>query len=219
MIKIDAKSLIKTGGVAALLASSLTVCDSAFAINLTISNTSFTGGDGNGGDAGQSFINDSGGSGATVYLNSWTFALPSAADANNANALTLRIYSGIGNAGSLVGSSIGSTTTTFAGQPGVQWNFNSLPLTDNLTYTAVMSGSSSGNPFFLYTTSNPYPNGGLVQGTDDYAGSGYDMVFQGQFSAAPIPFGFEPTGGLAVLGGAWLLHKRLQKKATQKQEQ
>jgi hypothetical protein len=39
-------------------------------------------------------------------------------------------------------------------------------------------------------------------------------VFQGNFSGTPIsvPFEFETGGGLAILGGAWLLRRHLQKK-------
>jgi hypothetical protein len=33
-----------------------------------------------------------------------------------------------------------------------------------------------------------------------------------QIDATPVPFEFEASGGLAVLGGAWLLRKRLQQK-------
>jgi hypothetical protein len=35
-----------------------------------------------------------------------------------------------------------------------------------------------------------------------------------QFTIAAVPFEFEPTGGLAILGGAWLLHRHLKKKTT-----
>ena len=33
-------------------------------------------------------------------------------------------------------------------------------------------------------------------------------------AAVPVPFEFKATGGLVMLGGAWLLHKHLQKKKT-----
>ena len=35
-----------------------------------------------------------------------------------------------------------------------------------------------------------------------------------QINATAVPFEFEATGGLVMLGGAWLLHKHLQKKKT-----
>ena len=38
--------------------------------------------------------------------------------------------------------------------------------------------------------------------------------FQINATAVPVPFEFEATGGLVMLGGAWLLHKHLQKKKT-----
>jgi hypothetical protein len=47
-----------------------------------------------------------------------------------------------------------------------------------------------------------------------YANSTTFNSFQVDATAAPapVPFEFEPSGGLAVLGGAWLLRKRLQQK-------
>ena len=35
-----------------------------------------------------------------------------------------------------------------------------------------------------------------------------------KINATAVPFEFEATGGLVMLGGAWLLHKHLQKKKT-----
>jgi hypothetical protein len=213
MIKTETNNLIKMARVLALLAGSVAFCDSAFAINLTISNTTFNTTTGGGASLGQSFINDPTDS-STVYLNSWIFSFANATAANTANALTLNVYSGIGNVGTLVGSSIGSATTTFNGQNSVVWTLPSIALTANSPYTVAMIGNTTGG---LFNSTDVYGNGTLVNLNQTFPNS--DMVFQGQFSAAPIPFGFEPTGGLAILGGAWLLHKRLQKKATQKQEQ
>jgi hypothetical protein len=35
-------------------------------------------------------------------------------------------------------------------------------------------------------------------------------------NATPVPFEFEPTGGLMVLSGAWLLSRHLKKKKSTK---
>jgi hypothetical protein len=130
----------------------------------------------------------------------------------------LKIYEDAGNAGVFKGSSIGSTTTTFAGGNSVQWNFNSLALTDNIEYTAVVDGAANS---LLYNFNDPYmlandvyKDGGLItNGTDASYYSTVDLVFKGNFSSAtPVPFEFDPTGGLLVLGGGWLLRRHLKKK-------
>ena len=86
-----------------------------------------------------------------------------------------------------------------------------LDLIDTSTYTAVISG------FITYreNSTNPYPNGAEFIGTSNE--TGFDTVFQGNFSSAtPVPFEFEPTGGLMVLGGGWLLRRHLKKKKSTK---
>jgi hypothetical protein len=96
----------------------------------------------------------------------------------------------------------------------VTWTFTGATLTDNTVYTAVIQQGST--PISLNlpnATTNPYPDGNLFVDTSSF--SSRDTVFQGNFTAAtPVPFEFEPTGGLLVLGGGWLLRRHLKKKST-----
>jgi hypothetical protein len=143
-------------------------------------------------------------------LNDWTFAFNSSTSSSNAFTKTLRIYSGGGNGGSLLYSSTSTSATTFAGFNSVKWTFTGATLTDNATYTAVIQGNSGS---LRFSTTNPYPNGNLFAG--GLSSTTSETVFQGNFSAAtPVPFEFEPTGGLLILGGGWLLRRHLKKKST-----
>lgn len=67
---------------------------------------------------------------------------------------------------------------------------------------AVTPTSTVGVTFDNYALST---NSGV-----SYANSTFFNSFQ--VDATPVPFEFEASGGLAVLGGAWLLRKRLQQK-------
>ena len=82
-----------------------------------------------------------------------------------------------------------------------------------MTYTAVYSQTAT----YIIASSTPftYPNGALTGSPGP--GFASDTVFQANFSAAtPVPFEFEPTGGLLVLGGGWLLRRHLKKKKSTK---
>ncbi|MEI6328841.1 MAG: hypothetical protein WCP16_06390 [Pseudanabaena sp. ELA645] len=197
----------------ALLATTLATADAVSAINLTVSNTvSNTFGPDT--FLGQSFRNDPSGSASPVTLNSWTFAFADLTNANAAQALTLSIYNGVGNGGLKVGDSTGAATTTFAGFNSVIWSFSGLPqLTDTSTYTAVINNSSLLS--VPLATSSTYSNGNFT--ARNVSVTTIDTVFQGDFSSAtPVPFEFEPTGGLMVLGGGWLLRRHLRKKKSTK---
>ena len=203
-----------------LLATTLAISDSATAINLTIGNTSNSTAVTNVPDTiGQSFINDPSGAGTSILLNDWTFAVkeynPStdSFDLPLSTSTTLKIYVGTG----IGGTEIGSATTydssvTLAGLTAAKWTFaGGLSLIDNQTYTAAVI--SSANLSFEASLSNPYPNGILTQSVSGDLG-GYDTVFSANFSeATPVPFDFEPTGGLLVLGGGWWLRRHLKKRA------
>ncbi len=128
--------------------------------------------------------------------------------------IPLKIYAGTGNGGTLVGSSSTTTNTTLGGFPSTTWTFvGGLGLIDNATYTAEVD-AGSGVLSFQGLTSDTYPNGALTSNSSAF--TGFDTVFQGNFSTTAVPFEFEPTGGLAILGGAWLLSKRLMKKKATK---
>ena len=204
----------------ALLATTLAVSDSATAINLTIGNSSSNNSIlGSPNFVGQSFINDpTNVTAASILLNDWTFGVYQF----NAGSLTngpisgsaiLRIYAGTGIGPTLIGSATTYTTAGSGVNSTANWTFaGGLSLIDNQTYTAVLEKSGA-SPQFRISTANPYANGILTQNSGNSTGS--DTVFSANFSPAPtaVPFDFEPTGGLLVLGGGWLLHRHLKKRA------
>ena len=202
------KNLRKMGGVIAFLAGVIAISGSASAINIIVEqrNSNFSDTSLN---LGQSFINDPSGTGATIKLNSWTFRLADATSATAVLVRTLNIYLGTGNGGTLVGSSTTTASSSFAGGNSVQWTFaGGLNIIDNLTYSSVISGNSN---IRVSAGNNPYANG--VEVADTFTDPDSDLVFQGNFSAAaPVPFEFEASGGLAMLGAGWLLRRHLQKK-------
>lgn len=216
-------NLRKMGGVAVLLATTLAIADSAFAINLSIgnssSNTNF-GGD----DIGQSFINDPTGTGASILLNDWTFAvidLDFDTGSNPVIGRELRVFTGNGNSGTQIGSSLTSIVTTLAGLNATRWTFaGGLTLIDNQTYTAVLVGGTSfpiGFLLFNASSANPYANGFATSGSEPLGESEeVDTVFSANF--APIPFDFEPSAGLAVIGGLWLGRKYLKNRQNKLKE-
>ncbi|MCY7332935.1 MAG: proprotein convertase P-domain-containing protein [Pseudanabaena sp. CAN_BIN31] len=62
-------------------------------------------------------------------------------------------------------------------------------------------------------------NGSSLNGTWTLNVQDRAFIDTGSFSsftidATPVPFGFEPTGGLLIVGGAWFLRKQLKKKTT-----
>jgi hypothetical protein len=200
------------GGVAALLVSILAVSDSASAFQLTISNT-VSGGFQGLPNPGQSFKNNPAGSGASIFLDDWTFAYNDLSNANADLSKTLSIYLGGGNGGTLLYNSTSTTLVTFAGFNSVKWTFSGASLTDNAIYTAVIQGSSAALRQDFST--NPYPDGNVFSDSTDLTTR--DTVFQANFSSAtPVPFEFEPTGGLLILGGGWLLRRHLKKKKSTK---
>jgi hypothetical protein len=211
-------NLRKMGGVAVLLATTLAIADSAFAINLSIGNSSSnTNFGGNG--IGQSFINDPTGTGASILLNDWTFAVVDFDSFNPVVGQELRIFDGNGNGGTQIGSSSTSIVTFLAGRTATRWTFaGGLTLIDNQTYTAVLVGGS-----FLFDASdvNPYANGFATFGSQPFdIGENFDTVFSANFSpaATPVPFDFEPSAGLAVLGGLWLGRKYLKNRQNKLKE-
>ena len=55
-------------------------------------------------------------------------------------------------------------------------------------------------------------NGNWTLNVQDRASGDTGSFTQFTINATPVPFEFEPTGGVVLLGGAWLLRKRLIKK-------
>ena len=55
-------------------------------------------------------------------------------------------------------------------------------------------------------------NGNWTLNVQDRASGDRGSFTQFTINATPVPFEFEPTGGVVLLGGAWLLRKRLIKK-------
>jgi hypothetical protein len=134
----------------------------------------------------------------------------------------LRVFTGNGNSGTQIGSSLTSIVTTLAGLTATRWTFaGGLPLIDNQTYTAVLVGGTSfadGLLVFDASDANPYANGFATLGSNPI--TDFDTVFSANFSsaAAPIPFDFEPSAGLAVIGGLWLGRKYLKNRQNKLKE-
>lgn len=208
--KLKSEFEIKKGEVIALLAGTLAFVPAANAINLTIGN-SVGNTAGSAANIGQSFINDPSGTGNLIKLNTWTISFSDAANRTTALGTVLSIYSGIGNGGTLVGTSNTTATSTFDLGNSVTWTFTGgLEITDNATYTAFLVPSLS------YRLNNGAPpNPAYSSGTVTVVTSTQsplDLVFQGAFSeAAPIPFEFEPSFGIVLLGGAWAGKRALKK--------
>ena len=210
----------------ALLATTLAVSDSAMAINLTIGNsfenTNVSNGDGS--TIGQSFINDPTSlTGASILLNDWTFRVNERDFESNefplSLAATLNIYAGTGIGGELKGSATTYTTAGSGANSTATWTFaGGLSLIDNQTYTAaVISSADLGFPASSSTFApniDRYANGFVTRSVaGDFTTR--DTIFTANFSAAPtaVPFEFEGTGGMLVLGGGWLLRRHLKKRA------
>ncbi len=175
----------------------------ANAINLTIGNSVATGA-GTLSSLGQSFINDPSGTGSLIKLNTWTISFGNVTSQTTALGVVLSIRAGVGNGGSVVGTSNTTATSTFDLGNSVTWTFtDGLEITDNVTYTAVLATTSLNYRFNNVANPNPaYPNGTMTNTTN--AIPNFDLVFQGTFSEAdPIPFEFEPSLGILLLGGAW----------------
>ena len=162
------------------------------------------------------------GTGASILLNDWTFAVteppfdPESPNVPLFSTPILNIYEGNGL---LRGSATAvNSSVTLAGFTAAKWTFAGagLSLLDNQTYTAAVS---SGTLKFEASNVDVYANGFLTSSDSvsaSFLGTNYDTVFQANYSSAPtaVPFEFEPTGGLLVLGGGWLLRRHLKKRAT-----
>jgi hypothetical protein len=221
MIDKKMNNLRKMGGVVALLASTIAIADSASAFNLTIGNATAGTNFSTLASPGQSFINDPGDSTTLIFLDNWTFAFNTPAAASAAALRPLSILNGAGNAGSSVPggtSPSGTVVTDFVGNAdsAVRWDFSGVTLGADDVYTAILGGTGASN-LRITPTNGPYPNGIGYNGANNTPFPTADTVFQAKFSdATPVPFDFEPTGGLAVLGGGWLLRRHLQKKKSTK---
>ncbi len=185
---------------------------------MTIGNTSANANSGVGADIiGQSFVNDTSGTGTLILLNDWAVVV-SEYGVNNplSSSAILNIYAGTGIGGTLIGSATAyDSSGTLAGNNTAKWTFaGGLSLIDNQTYTAAVISTTLGQLFYIFSTANPYVNGYVTRSVSGDLPS-YDTLFQANFSAAatPVPFEFEPTGGLLVLGGGWLLRRHLKKRA------
>lgn len=212
----------------ALLATTLAVSDSAMAINLTIGNASTNLSGVASGSLGQSFINDPTSiTGASILLNNWTFnvgefvfdfdTFTGTTNPLLPNTATLNIYAGTGIGGELKGSTTNYTTAGSGNNSTATWTFaGGLSLIDNQTYTAAVIYPAELKFAISDSTIAPnvdvYANG--IATLDGVNFTNVDTVFSATFSeATPVPFEFEGTGGMLVLGGGWLLRRHLKKRA------
>ncbi len=204
---------LKMGGVVAILASTLAFSPAADAINLVIGNSVANSVHGTN-DGGQSFINDPSGSGSLINLNTWTFSFADAVNQTTARNSVLTIFTGTGN-GILpaVGTSNSAANSTFDSPNGfsVIWTFaGGLQLTDTTTYTAVLAPNLNYRLNYYFEINHAYANGALTYGTASDPDA--DTVFQATFSSAtPVPFDFDPSFGVLLLGGAWAGNRALKK--------
>ncbi|MEI6429642.1 MAG: hypothetical protein WCO45_14850 [Pseudanabaena sp. ELA607] len=164
---------------------------------------------GSGDIIGQSFINDTSGTGASILLNDWTFGVIDGNFLAISSPATLKIFSGTGISGTEIGSATTYTSDGFGFTSTATWTFaGGLSLIDNQTYTAAVI--SSADLYFPSSDADPYANGYVTQSVSGNL-TGSDTVFSANFSAGAtaVPFEFETSSGLAILGGAWLLRRHL----------
>ena len=148
-----------------------------------------------------------------INLNTWTFSFFNAANQTTARNSVLRIFTGAGNGGSIVGTSSSAANSTFDSPNGfsVIWTFaGGLQLTDTTTYTAVLAPNLNYRLNYYFEINHAYANGALTYGTASDPDA--DTVFQATFSSAtPVPFDFDPSFGVLLLGGAWAGNRALKK--------
>ena len=194
---------LKIGRVVAILASTLAFSPAANAINVTIGNSSATS-SGVNSNLGQSFINEPLGAGSSINLDTWTFSFFDVASRDTALGSVLTIFTGVGNGGITVGTSNTVATSSFGGGNAVTWTFNGgLSIIDNVTYSAVLA------PTLAIKTNqggDPYPDGAFTFNNGSFSAD--DTVFQATFS---VPFEFDPSFGMLLLGGAWAGNRALKK--------
>lgn len=201
------KFKLKIGGVVAILASTLAFSPAANAINFTIGNSSANS-NGTNVNLGQSFRNDPSASGSSINLETWTFSFFDVASQTTALSSVLTIYTGVGNGGSTVGT---SSNTAFGGGNAVTWTFNGgLSIIDNVTYSAVLAPNLA-----IKTNSGLNPNPAYLDGAFTFGSTSFnsdDTVFEATFSnVTSVPFDFDPSFGVLLLGGAWAGNKALKK--------
>ncbi len=148
-----------------------------------------------------------------INLNTWTFSFFNAANQTTARNSVLRIFTGAGNGGSIVGTSSSAANSAFDQGNSVIWTFaGGLQLTDTTTYTAVLAPNLNYRLNFDGAPNPAYANGVLTIGTNSIAS--LDTVFEATFSdpnATPVPFDFDPSFGVLLLGGAWAGNRALKK--------
>jgi hypothetical protein len=202
-------SLLATASFATLTSVPL----SAQAISFTIGNQSFTGNSSATNYTGHSFTPNVGGSAADanfsivlannpsqVYLNNFTFT-----GFTGTAPAVLNIYSDATR-------NITSLLTSSTSNSGFSYTFDGLtPLTFGTQYYAfyptdvtLTTRFSNANP---YSGGSPYRGGAAVTAGD----STFTATFSDTDPTA-VPFEFEPTGAVVILGGLWGLKRLVQKK-------
>jgi hypothetical protein len=217
---------LKTLGGFFLLASSLTFSPSAYALNFTSANSA--GGNISGGNTlsyGQGFnpsVQGNAGTGTrpvsgSVFLTSFSFGAVSSASGIAVG--NLYVFSApytntptnlAVTSTNLIGSSNGTSSNfyTFAG--------NGLTLDVNTDYYAYQDAA---NIFvgFGGTYGNASSQIGFQANNSSSSFSpvpAADLNFTANFTTSvPVPFEFSPTLGIGILGGAWLVRRKLRKKS------
>ncbi len=224
-------NLTKMGGVAALIVSALTICSPVEAINL-IGNFPQTD------DVSADSINTARRKaigftlpvGIPYTLDTITLRLRNYNTMGGGDVALLRIFAdATKNSASPI--DVGSILQTLSftnpasnSGAGVTANFVFTPtstftfLPDTLYWLDVSATAGDfswrgSNPAVTPTSTVGVTFNNYAVSSDSGANYGNSTRFNSfQIDATPVPFEFEASGGLAVLGGAWLLRKRLQQK-------
>ena len=235
MNNIKMNNLRKMGGVTALLASTLVFANSVEAISLIGNypptndggNTTITSG------TTQKAVGFTLPTGTDYRLDSIVLRL---SNYKNTDTPLLQIYADTART-STSPSGLTAALVTFirpanqGGSPALGNDFIFLPNPTTFTFNAntrywLLVDATAGFYDWRASTSSPSITPAGISGitfnsyqtsaTDGTIGSyGTDTNFSSfQINATAVPFEFEATGGLVMLGGAWLLHKHLQKKKT-----
>jgi len=135
---------------------------------------------------------------------------------NNSGSLLTQVSVASGTSAPLVGFYRYAAVTPITLASGQTYTVGGLFQTGTDKYSYNIVGLTS-DPAINIIIPTVYNTGStLTMPTSSFPGNnftGADIQFT---TATPVPFEFEPTGGLMVLGGAWLLRRHLKNKKSTK---
>ncbi len=184
----------------------------AQAISFTIGNSTGSTASGDGSFTGQSFTPNVGGNASDANFTTVSGLNPSQVYITNFTftgfigpaPTSLDLYTNVNRTGLLTSSTSNS---------GFSYTFDGLTaLTFGTQYYAFYPIDISVQNSFAFT--NPYTGGDLYSGS--FQLNGIDNAFTATLSDTPataVPFDFEPTGAVVILGGLWGLKRWAKKKS------